>query len=139
MHLCLRIVLMHLCLRIVLMHLCLRIVLMHLCSRIVQIGKDNPAELKAQKLARSCTRGIIDHDLKPNSEERKRISQVLKLPPNKVLHVEDKALLWRFRFSLTQDKRALTKFLKCVDWSDVSEAKQAGAHIACSHTGGSLQ
>lgn len=33
--------------------------------------------------------------------------------------------MWRFRFSLTSDRRALTKFLKCVDWSDASEARQA--------------
>lgn len=68
-------------------------------------------------------------DNKPNSEERKRIAQVLKLPPNKPLHADDKALLWRFRYSLTQDPRALTKFLKCVDWSDASEAKQVGLSV----------
>jgi hypothetical protein len=34
----------------------------------VQVGRDNPAELKAQKLARSVTRGVIDRDLKPNGE-----------------------------------------------------------------------
>lgn len=90
-----------------------------------QVGWENPAELKAQKLARSLTRGIIDRDLKPNSEERRRIAAVLKLPPNKPLHAEERALMWRFRFALTQDKRALTKFLKCVDWSDITEAKQA--------------
>ncbi len=125
--------------------------------------------------------GMIDRDLKPNSEERRAIALVLKLPPNKPLTAEHKALLWRFRYSLTQasgapaavrlgcagpgrplrpsslaaeavlccapaavrrglrlmrappaalclqDKRALTKFLKCVDWGDVSEASQVGA------------
>ncbi len=38
---------------------------------------------------------------------------------------EERVLMWRFRFSLTSDRRALTKFLKCVDWSDASEARQA--------------
>jgi phosphatidylinositol 3-kinase len=69
---------------------------------------------------------MIDKDLKPNSDERRQIAAVLKLPPNKPLAAEHKALLWRFRYSLTQDKRALTKFLKCVDWGDVSEASQVG-------------
>eukprot|EP00877_Chromochloris_zofingiensis_P002248 jgi/Chrzof1/12023/Cz06g18140.t1 len=90
-----------------------------------EVGWENPAELKAAKLARSLTRGVIDRDLKPNSDERRRIAAVLRLPPNKPLHADDRALLWRFRFSLTGDKRALTKFLKCVDWSDAQEAKQA--------------
>ncbi|MEW5302904.1 MAG: hypothetical protein WDW36_005643 [Sanguina aurantia] len=90
-----------------------------------EVGRDNPAELKAQKLARSLTRGLIDRDLKPNSEERRQIQAVLKLPPNKPLHADERALLWRFRFSVTSESRALTKFLKCVDWSDVVEGKQA--------------
>jgi phosphatidylinositol 3-kinase len=62
-----------------------------------QVGLDNPAELKAAKLARSVTRGLIDKDLKPNSDERRRINAVLQLPPNKPLAQEAKALLWRFR------------------------------------------
>eukprot|EP00878_Enallax_costatus_P036478 GHUV01040968.1.p1 GENE.GHUV01040968.1~~GHUV01040968.1.p1 ORF type:complete len:502 (+),score=176.25 GHUV01040968.1:517-2022(+) len=90
-----------------------------------EMGLDNPAELKAAKLARSVTRGVIDRDLKPNSDERRRIAAVLRLPPNKPLTPEAKALLWRFRFSLVSEKRALTKFLKCVDWTDAQEARQA--------------
>jgi phosphatidylinositol 3-kinase len=61
------------------------------------VGWENPAELKAAKLARSVTRGVIDRDLKPNSDERRRIAAVLRLPPNKPLQAEAKALLWRFR------------------------------------------
>ncbi|KAF6260720.1 phosphatidylinositol 3-kinase [Scenedesmus sp. NREL 46B-D3] len=90
-----------------------------------EVGWENPAELKAAKLARSVTRGVIDRDLKPNSEERRRIAAVLRLPPNKPLQAEAKALLWRFRFSLVTEKRALTKFLKCVDWTDAQEGQQA--------------
>ncbi len=33
--------------------------------------------------------------------------------------------MWRFRYSLTSEARALTKFLKCVDWGDAQEARQA--------------
>ncbi|GLC43266.1 hypothetical protein PLESTF_000410600 [Pleodorina starrii] len=90
-----------------------------------EVGRDNPAELKAQKLARGLQRGVLDRDLKPNSEERRKLQAILKLPPNKPLHADERALLWRFRASLTSDTRALTKFLQCVDWSDAAEAKQA--------------
>ena len=41
------------------------------------------------------------------------------------LNVEERALMWRFRYSLTSEARALTKFLKCVDWADAQEARQA--------------
>lgn len=48
-----------------------------------EIGRENPAELKAQKLARSVTRGMVDRNLKPDTEERQRISAVLDYPPNR--------------------------------------------------------
>jgi len=36
-----------------------------------EVGKINPSEHKQLKLARSLTRGVIDRDLKPSSNERK--------------------------------------------------------------------
>lgn len=36
-----------------------------------EVGRINPSEHKQLKLARSLTRGIIDRDLKPSSNERK--------------------------------------------------------------------
>ncbi|KFM26153.1 Phosphatidylinositol 3-kinase, root isoform [Auxenochlorella protothecoides] len=50
-----------------------------------ELGRDNPSELKARKLARSHTRGL---------------------------------------------RRALTRFLRCVDWADGGEAAQAAALMA---------
>ncbi|CAA3031722.1 Phosphatidylinositol 3-kinase, root isoform [Olea europaea subsp. europaea] len=90
-----------------------------------EVGKSNPSENKQLKLARSLTRGIIDRDLKPNFTERKSIQRILKYPPTRTLSGEEKQDLWKFRFSLMSEKRALTKFLRCVEWSDVQEAKQA--------------
>ncbi|KAJ6418321.1 hypothetical protein OIU84_001659 [Salix udensis] len=90
-----------------------------------EIGKINPSEHKQLKLARSLTRGIIDRDLKPSINERKSIQRILKYPPTRILNGDERQLLWKFRFSLMSEKRALTKFLRCVEWSDVQEAKQA--------------
>ncbi|KAK2659192.1 hypothetical protein Ddye_005725 [Dipteronia dyeriana] len=90
-----------------------------------EVGKINPSEHKQLKLARSLTRGIIDRDLKPSSNEQKSIQRILKYPPTRTLSGDEKQLLWKFRFSLTSEKRALTKFLRSVEWSDVQEAKQA--------------
>ena len=47
------------------------------------------------------------------------------MPPTSSLSTLDKDLLWKFRFSLFRSPRSLTKFLKCVTWSDPVEAKQA--------------
>ena len=40
------------------------------------------------------------------------------------LSSDDRLLLWRFRWNLTGEKRALTKVLQSVDWGDVQEARQ---------------
>lgn len=48
-----------------------------------QVGRENPAELKAQKLARSVARGVLDRDARPDTQERGRIAAVLQLPPNR--------------------------------------------------------
>lgn len=47
------------------------------------------------------------------------IQKILKYPPTRTLSGEDRQLLWKFRFSLMSEKKALTKFLRCVEWSDV--------------------
>lgn len=49
-----------------------------------EVGWENPSELKAQKLARSAARGLVDRDLKPDTEERRRISALLLYPPNRL-------------------------------------------------------
>ncbi|KAJ7556486.1 hypothetical protein O6H91_05G085500 [Diphasiastrum complanatum] len=90
-----------------------------------EVGRQNPCENKQLKLARSVTRGMIDRDMKPSANERKEIQKILKYPPTRNLSGEERQLLWKFRFSLMSERRALTKFLRCVDWSDAQEAKQA--------------
>lgn len=47
------------------------------------------------------------------------IQRILRYPPTRTLTGEEKQLLWKFRFSLMSEKRALTKFLRCVEWSDI--------------------
>lgn len=48
-----------------------------------QVGRENPSELKAAKLARSMARGVEDRDLKPNTHERAQIEAVILAPPNR--------------------------------------------------------
>jgi len=49
----------------------------------------------------------------------------MRYSPSQPLTSEEKDLIWKFRFYLARDKRALTKFLKSVAWRDASEVKQA--------------
>ncbi|KAK9813719.1 hypothetical protein WJX73_005251 [Symbiochloris irregularis] len=91
-----------------------------------EMGRENPAEHKAQKMARSVTRGLVDRALKPDTEEKRFINEILHYPPNRSLTGEERALVWRFRWSLVGEPAALTRVLQCVDWSDALEARQAG-------------
>ena len=49
----------------------------------LQVGRENPSELKAAKLARSMAPGVEDRDLKPNTQERQQIEAVIVGPPNR--------------------------------------------------------
>ncbi|KFH73635.1 hypothetical protein MVEG_00850 [Podila verticillata NRRL 6337] len=90
-----------------------------------EIARENPVEAKHRRLVRSHRNSPLDRELKPNPKIRDELNQILRYPPSHSLTAEEKDLLWKFRFYLTRDKRALTKFLKSVVWSDPAEAKQA--------------
>jgi phosphatidylinositol 3-kinase len=88
--------------------------------------RDNPAEAKHRRLFRSSHRhGILDKDLKPNAKVRDELNLIMSYSPTHVLTPEETDLVWKFRYHLTRDKRALTKFVKSVNWRDQSESRQA--------------
>ncbi|KAJ5104929.1 hypothetical protein NUU61_002276 [Penicillium alfredii] len=85
----------------------------------------NPCEDKHRRLIRSHRTGIMDRDLKPNQKNRDDLNVILSYEPTQDLTAEEKDLVWRFRYYLTREKRALTKFVKSVNWRDVGESRQA--------------
>ncbi|PGH03125.1 hypothetical protein AJ79_07452 [Helicocarpus griseus UAMH5409] len=87
--------------------------------------KGNLCEDKHRRLVRSHRTGIMDRDLKPNPKIRDELNEIMLYGPTQELKSEEKDLVWKFRHHLTRDKRALTKFVKSVNWQDVSEARQA--------------
>ncbi|XP_061769625.1 phosphatidylinositol 3-kinase catalytic subunit type 3 isoform X3 [Nerophis ophidion] len=90
-----------------------------------QMGMENLVESKHHKLARSLRSGPSDHDLKPNAATRDQLNIIVSYPPTKLLSSEEQDLVWKFRYYLTMQEKALTKFLKCVNWDLPQEAKQA--------------
>ena len=96
-----------------------------------ELGKENPSEIKAQKLARSRIGRNVDFGtIRPDTVEKSKIDDVLAQPPGRPLSHDDRELLWRFRGELIKEGRALTRFLKCVDWSDFAESRQASELMA---------
>ncbi|AEO65173.1 uncharacterized protein THITE_2111906 [Thermothielavioides terrestris NRRL 8126] len=89
-------------------------------------AKDNPAETKHRRLVRSQHRsGNMDKDLKPNAKVRDELNTIMAYSPTHTLTPEEKDLIWKFRYYLTRNKKAVTKFAKSVNWQDVSEARHA--------------
>ncbi|XP_054160605.1 phosphatidylinositol 3-kinase catalytic subunit type 3-like [Oppia nitens] len=90
-----------------------------------EMSMENLVENKHHKLSRSIRSGITDRDLKPNAGVRDQLNAIMCYSPTKVLSNEEQDLLWKFRFYLVNQKKALTKFLKSVNWHLNTEAHQA--------------
>jgi hypothetical protein len=51
------------------------------------------------------------------------LQRIIKYPPTRDIQADEKQLIWKFRFSLMSEKKALTKFVRSVDWSDIQVCK----------------
>ena len=87
--------------------------------------KDNPVEWKHLKLTRQIRSSTYHRDLKPNARDRDVLNAILRYGPMKSLVSDEKDMLWKFRYYLSRDKKALTKFLLSVEWDDPAEERQA--------------
>ncbi|CAH0552655.1 unnamed protein product [Brassicogethes aeneus] len=90
-----------------------------------EILRENLVESKHHKLARSLRSGNCDKDAKPNAEMRDILNIIVSYPPTKQLSNEEQDHVWKFRFYLSTHKKALAKFLKCVNWNQPNEVRQA--------------
>lgn len=87
--------------------------------------QEHPALLKSLRLARSSRASRIkDRDVRPNADELQRLNELIRRP-RRQFSAEEKQLLFRFRWSLTEKPAALTKFLHAIDWSDFEERQHA--------------
>lgn len=85
---------------------------------------DNPVEDKYRTLAHDLLRGLVDPALKPDRQQQTKLAAIMDSTSHHLAR-EEKDLLWRFRFSLVDNRRALNKFLLAVDWTVDSEVVQA--------------
>ena len=86
---------------------------------------DSPFQDKYRTLAHDLLRGcLVDPALKPDKQQRERLNTIIASASHHLNQI-DKDLLWRFRFSLVDNRKALTKFLLAVDWTVETEVVQA--------------
>lgn len=90
-----------------------------------EILQENLVEAKHHKLARSLRSGGNTRELKPTSTVRDALNTILGYPPTTALSTEEQDLIWKYRFYLSSQKKALTKFVKCVNWKVAGEERQA--------------
>ncbi|KAF6199318.1 hypothetical protein GE061_007344 [Apolygus lucorum] len=94
-----------------------------------EILQDNLVESKHHKLARSVRSGISDKDVKPNADTRDLLHTIVSYPPTQNMTLEEQDLVWRHRFYLSSNKKALTKFLRCVNFKGTSSEVQQALHL----------
>ncbi|KAF1995472.1 phosphatidylinositol 3-kinase [Amniculicola lignicola CBS 123094] len=91
-----------------------------------EIGRElNPAEAKHRRLMRSQQTDSLDRDRKPDVGTRDQLNSIMAYGPLQELTAEERDIMWKYRYYLLKDKRALTKFIKSVQWNDSLEARQA--------------
>ena len=86
---------------------------------------ENLIESKHHRLTHSLRKGLIARELKPNARTRDHIMKIVSYSPTQALSSDEKSLIWQFRYYLTQEKKALPKFLQSVDWTSKQEAEEA--------------
>ncbi|KAJ9444593.1 Phosphatidylinositol 3-kinase [Diplonema papillatum] len=85
---------------------------------------DNPCEVKAVKIMK-YHHLVVDPDIKPNTGQYTKIQATLRGSPLKAPSTEECHLLWQFRYFLWKKKIGFTRFMRCVDWADAQELKEA--------------
>jgi phosphatidylinositol 3-kinase len=76
------------------------------------------------KLARGTRLARADRDLKPLTSELQQLNRIIASPPTLKLATSDAALLWKFRYYLQANPRALPKLLSTVDFSSAGETER---------------
>jgi hypothetical protein len=83
----------------------------------------HPVELKSAM----CGGSVGAEHLTPTQPERRELSNILKFLPTHKLDPYQKHLVFKCRYSLRKDPKALCVFLRCVDWAEEDAAEEGVA------------
>lgn len=89
--------------------------------------RENLFEEQYRALSHNVSRGRTDMSIKPNLRERELITKALadaRTDARRRLSVEDTELIYKFRYTLVDNKKALIKYLLAVKWDDDVEVKE---------------
>ena len=66
----------------------------------------------------------MDKTRRPNVTEKKELNAIIDSLSKKGLDGDEKEMIYKFRYYLRQYPKALTKFLRCVDWDSDIEVEE---------------
>jgi hypothetical protein len=89
------------------------------------MDQENLFEEQNRRLSHNVRKGgSADSTVKPNKEEKIRIDKIISSVNQTTMLSNDMDFLYRFRYSLTENKKALIKFLYCLNWDDDNEINE---------------
>ncbi|SCU89446.1 LAME_0E03576g1_1 [Lachancea meyersii CBS 8951] len=84
----------------------------------------DPIEEKYRRLERATTNASLDKELKPDAKKRDALNKIISYPPGSDLTAHEKGLVWKYRYYLMNNKKALTKLLQSTNLTEESERKE---------------
>lgn len=84
----------------------------------------DPIEEKFRRLERASKDSNLDRELKPDAKKRDLLNKVISYPPGTSLSAHEKGLIWKYRYYLVNNKKALTKLLQSTNLTEDTERKE---------------
>ena len=81
-------------------------------------------EEKFRRLERSSRDTDTEKYIKPDAKKRDLLNQIIASSPGTKLTDHEKGLVWKYRYYLSNNKKALTKLLQSTNFSEESEIKE---------------
>ncbi|KAM3161766.1 Phosphatidylinositol 3-kinase VPS34 [Lachancea thermotolerans] len=84
----------------------------------------DPIEEKFRRLERATTNSNFEKELKPDAKKRDILNKIISYPPGSSLTAHEKGLVWKYRYYLMNNKKALTKLLQSASLTEENERKE---------------
>ncbi|SCW04110.1 LAFE_0H06150g1_1 [Lachancea fermentati] len=84
----------------------------------------DPIEEKFRRLERASKNSSFDREVKPDSKKRDILIKIINYPPGTKLSAHEKGLIWKYRYYLMNNKKALTKLLQSTNLSEEIERRE---------------
>ncbi|CCD25991.2 phosphatidylinositol 3-kinase VPS34 NDAI_0G02160 [Naumovozyma dairenensis CBS 421] len=81
----------------------------------------DPIEEKFRRLERAAKHSNLDRQVKPNAKKRDYLNKIINYPPGTKLTAHEKGSIWKYRYYLMNNKKALTKLLQSTNLAEESE------------------